>query len=59
MKSTKKLTLARESIRLLSTEALPGMPIAGGASVQVTCARGCDQSGTIACKPTQRLEECL
>jgi hypothetical protein len=49
MKSIKKLKLARESIRLLSEEALQRTPIVGGASAHVSCARGCEPSGIIAC----------
>jgi hypothetical protein len=49
MKSIKKLKLTRESIRLLSKEALQRTPIVGGASGHDSCARGCEPSGIIAC----------
>ena len=58
MKSTKKLSLARESIRLLSKETLRGLPIAGGNSAQGSCA-SCEPSGVIACVPSDILEACV
>jgi natural product precursor len=59
MKSTKKLKLTRESIRLLSKEALRDMRIVGGNSGQDSCAQGCEPSGIIACKQSQIFEECV
>jgi len=59
MKSTKKLKLARESIRLLSPEALLNAPIAGGRSGEESCATSCEPSGIIACKPSKILDQCL
>jgi natural product precursor len=59
VKSIKKLKLARESIRLLSSHELRGTPIAGGASAQQSCERGCEPSGIIACRPSFIHEECV
>jgi hypothetical protein len=59
MKSIKKLKLTRESIRLLSKEALRGVPIAGGNSGQESCAGSCEPSGIVACTPSRILEQCV